>query len=63
MDAQLVAIDQCRVGNSYDAPHKAARRVLAEGLIGLGVIEQGLEEALSPDGDLKSGTCTTQVTG
>lgn len=52
LDAQLAAIDECRVGNSYDAPHKAARRVLAEGLIKLGVIEQSLEEALGSDGEL-----------
>ena len=54
LDAQLAAIDQCRVGNTYDAPHNAARRVLAEGLIRIGVIEQDLEEALGPDGELKN---------
>jgi len=52
LDAQLAAIDQCRVGNSYDSPHKAAREVLAEGLIGLGVINQSIDEALGPNGDL-----------
>ena len=52
MDAQLAAIDECRVGNAYDAPHKAARRVLAEGLIKLGVIQQSLDEALGAEGDL-----------
>ena len=53
LDAQLAAIDQCRVGNPYDAPHDAARKVLAEGLIRLGVIKQDLSVALGPDGDLK----------
>ena len=53
LDAQLAAIDACRVGNAYDAPHEAARRVLAQGLIDLGVIDQSLEDALSEDGDLK----------
>jgi len=38
LDAQLAAIDECRVGRPYNAPHEAARRVLAEGLIELGVI-------------------------
>ena len=31
IDSQIAAIDECRVGKPYDAPHKAARRVLAEG--------------------------------
>jgi Xaa-Pro aminopeptidase len=54
LDAQLAAIAECRVGNTYDAPHKMARKVLAEGLIELGVIKQNLEEALDPeDGELK----------
>jgi Xaa-Pro aminopeptidase len=52
LDSQEAAIAECRVGNPYDAPHKTARRVLAEGLIRLGVITQPLEEALSGDGDL-----------
>ena len=38
----------------YNAPHDEARRVLAEGLIELGVITQSLEEALDMEtGDLK----------
>ena len=51
LDAQLSAIDQCVVGNPYNAPHEAARRVLAEGLIKLGVISQDVNEAL----DLETG--------
>ena len=55
LDSQLAAIDECRVGNPYDAPHQTARRVLAEGLIKLGVITQNLEEALSSEsGELKN---------
>ena len=54
LDAQLAAIDECRVGNAYNAPHEAARRVLAQGLIDLGVITQSLEDALCMEnGDLK----------
>ena len=54
LDSQLAAIDECRVGRPYDAPHEAARRVLAEGLISLGLTNQSLEEALDPQkGDLK----------
>ncbi len=52
LDSQLAAIDECRVGNTYDAPHLAARKVLAEGLIKLGVIGQSLDDAISPDGEL-----------
>ena len=51
LDAQLAAIDQCRVGNPYNAPHEAARQSLAQGLIDLGIITQDITEAL----DEKSG--------
>ncbi len=46
--AQKAAIDQCTVGNPFDAPHDAAKRVLAAGLVRLGVLEETeeSEEAL-----------------
>ena len=54
LDAQNAAIDECVVGKPYTAPHEAARRVLAQGLIKLGVINQTLEQALDPkNGQLK----------
>ena len=54
LESQLAAINKCRVGLPYNAPHDEARRVLAEGLIELGVINQTLDEALDMDtGDLK----------
>ena len=54
LDAQVAAIDACKVGMPYTAPHDAARRVLAEGLIRLGVITQSLDEALDMEtGELK----------
>ncbi len=54
LDSQEAAIDACRVGQPYSAPHEAARRVLAEGLINLGVITQDLETSLDPkEGQLK----------
>ena len=54
LDSQLAAINKCRVGLPYNAPHDEARRVLAEGLIQLGVINQTLDEALDMEtGDLK----------
>ena len=55
LDSQLAAIDECVVGKPYNAPHEAARRVLAEGLIRLGVINQSLDEALDMEsGELKN---------
>ena len=54
LDAQIAAINECVPGNPYTAPHEAARKVLAEGLIKIGVISQTLEEALdSKSGQLK----------
>ena len=47
LDAQTAAINQCVVGNPYNAPHEAAKKVLAEGLINLGVITQSLEDSLN----------------
>ena len=52
LDAQKAAIAACVVGAAYNEPHITARRVLAEGLIKLGIIEQSLDEALAEDGEL-----------
>ncbi len=55
LDAQIAAINECVVGNPYNAPHEAARKVLAEGLIDLGVIQQTLDDALNLEtGQLKN---------
>jgi len=55
LDSQEAAIAECKVGNPFNAPHEAARRVLAEGLIKLGVITQNLEESLdNENGQLKN---------
>lgn len=55
LDSQLAAIDECRVGRPYNAPHDAARKVLAQGLIDLGIITQSLEDALCMEnGQLKT---------
>ena len=54
LKSQEAAISACIVGNPYTAPHEAARRVLAEGLIEIGVIDQSIDEALDMDkGELK----------
>ncbi|RJU90450.1 MAG: M24 family metallopeptidase [Candidatus Poseidoniales archaeon] len=54
LDSQYAAIDRCRVGQPYTAPHDAARKVLAEGLVRLGITNQTVEEALDMEhGDLR----------
>ena len=40
LDAQLAAIDQCRVGNDYYAPHRTATKVIAAGLKQLNLITE-----------------------
>ena len=47
LDAQLAAIAACRPGNRYADMHEAARRVLTEGLVGLGVLPCGVEPSLA----------------
>ena len=54
LEAQEAAIAECKAGNPFNAPHKAARTVLAKGLIEIGVITQSLDEALNPEnGELR----------
>ena len=45
--AQQAAIAAVRPGQPYEAMHEAARRVLTEGLIALGVLPRGLAESLA----------------
>jgi Xaa-Pro aminopeptidase len=47
LDAQLAAIAACRPGNRYADIHEAARRVLTEGLVRLGVLPLGVAESLA----------------
>ncbi len=55
LDSQEAAIAECVVGNPFNAPHDAARRVLAEGLIKLGIITQSLEDSLDVNtGELRN---------
>ena len=50
LNAQLAAIDQVRAGNDYQAPHRAAVRILTEGLLNLGFIEGDLDEIIEREG-------------
>lgn len=43
LDAQRAGIDACRSGASFMEPHRRAQRVLAEGLIRLGIIDDESE--------------------
>ena len=55
LDSQEAAIAECVVGKPFNAPHDAARKVLAQGLIKLGIINQTLDEALDFEtGELKN---------
>ncbi len=45
--AQLAGIAAARPGQRYEVVHEAARRVLAEGLVALGVLPRGVEESLA----------------
>jgi Xaa-Pro aminopeptidase len=47
-EAQRVAIDAVAVGNDFLEPNRRAMRVLAQGLIDLGVLQCSLDEALDP---------------
>ncbi len=47
LDAQLAAIGACRPGRRYAAVHDAARRVLAEGLVRLGILPRSVDESLA----------------
>lgn len=47
--AQLAAIDCVRVGQSWQAPHEAAVRVLCQGLLDLGLLSGGLEEVIAEE--------------
>ena len=42
LEAQIAAIDQVRIGHSYQAPHHAAVKILVQGLIDLGIMKGDL---------------------
>jgi Xaa-Pro aminopeptidase len=47
-EAQRAAFAEVKPGNDFLAPHRAAMRVLAQGLIDLGIVKCSLDEALDP---------------
>ena len=44
--AQYAAIAEVKAGNTWERPHEAAVKVLAQGMIDLGLLKSSLEEAL-----------------
>ncbi len=44
--AQELAVDACRVGNSFDDVHAAAVRALTEGMVELGLLEGDVDELI-----------------
>ena len=46
LEAQAAAIEQARAGNSWIAPHDAAVRAIAKGLIRLGIVKGRLDQVL-----------------
>jgi Xaa-Pro aminopeptidase len=48
-EAQRAGIEAVVAGNDFLEPHRRAMRVLAQGLIDLGVLKTSLDEALDPD--------------
>ncbi|HZY97860.1 MAG TPA: aminopeptidase P family protein [Candidatus Cybelea sp.] len=48
-NAQRAGIEGAVAGNDFLEPHRRAMRVLAEGLIDLGILQVSLEEALDPE--------------
>ena len=51
LKAQLAGIESCKAGNLWTSMHHAGSRVLAQGLIDLGVLDCSLDEALGEDFD------------
>ena len=51
LNAEKAAIEACVVGSSWSAMHHASSKVLAQGLIDLGILECNLEEALGENYD------------
>jgi Xaa-Pro aminopeptidase len=53
LTAQAAAIDACRPGASFNAPHDAALAVLVDGLLELGIMK-GEREAILEDGSYRA---------
>ena len=50
LEANRTAIDRCRPGEQFTAPHQAAVRVMVEGLVALGVLHGDVDEIVETEG-------------
>lgn len=60
LDAQKAAIDQARPGKTWDDPHQAAVKVLAQGLLDLGILSGTLDDALKKPEEVKGESATEE---
>ena len=49
LNAQEAAIGQVKAGNSWQAPHEAALKILAEGMVALGLLKGSVEEVIETE--------------
>jgi Xaa-Pro aminopeptidase len=49
LEANRAAIDRCRPGEQFTAPHQAAVRVMVEGLVALGVLRGDVDEIVETE--------------
>lgn len=49
LDAQIAAINEVRVGNSYKQPHHVAVRILVQGLLDLGIMQGDLDDIIATE--------------
>jgi Xaa-Pro aminopeptidase len=49
LNAQQAAIGQVKAGNSWQAPHEAALKILAEGMVALGLLKGSVEEVIETE--------------
>ena len=53
LQANLDAIDQCRPGNHFNAPHEAALRTMVQGLVELGLLQGEVDTLLAEQDEIK----------
>ena len=49
LNAQEAAIGQVKAGNSWQAPHEAALKILAEGMVDIGLLKGSVEEVIETE--------------
>jgi Xaa-Pro aminopeptidase len=49
LNAQLGAIDEVKIGNGWDAPHKAAVAIITQGLVNLGLLKGSVKKLIKKE--------------